>query len=929
MCIIICFGLICFVVINATIASMREHHVRDVVENRFQYIINAIEDNTQKAVGETSMFVRLPAVIRAYEIAHRGNMDDVNSPRSQEARELLRKELAPMLDSYSDATGRRLQLHFHLPSGLSLVRLWREKNTRIGEKWVDISDDLRSYRHTILDVNRTGEPVTGIESGSEGLAIRGVIPVISPDGRQLGSAEVLQDFDHILDAATVEGKIYIALYSNKDVLDFSVTLQDQEDHPIKGDFVRVTTVKNPHIESLITPELLTKGKTDRVFEYHDSVVLATLPIDDYMGRQIGVMVCAMNNEAVSGLAGTAKITLAFMLVGMVIVPSIALLIRSRILVTNPLNKIKAKIQDIAESRADLIEQVPISQNDEIGELVKWFNKLTAKMSVMLNGLRKADDRMQSVLEKLGQESSRFESMAHWYESILDAIPHPISVQDMDTRWTFINATLEKLIGKKRKEVISLPCSNLGASICKTDDCAIECMKRGEKQTRFVNNGASYQVDVATLTGLYGEATGVIEVIQDVTQLELMVKQRAEAEAASSAKSDFLAKMSHEIRTPLNAILGLAEIQLQKPLPPETRMDMERIRRFGATLLGIINNILDISKIEAGGFELIQAEYDVSKLIDDVVQLNIVRIGSKNIALELRVDKTIPARLYGDELRVKQILNNLLSNAIKYTKEGKISFSVEWRRDGESAELAFDVNDTGVGIKEDDLKKLFSEYTQLNLRFDPSIEGTGLGLAITKNLAEMMGGTITVQSTYGEGSSFRIVIRQKILDETSIGKQVAHDLEAFRYDTVTHNTVGIVARTDLSHGKVLVVDDVPINLEVAKGLMEPYGLAIDTVGGGQEAIRKIKEEKVLYDAVFMDHMMPDTDGLEATRIIRNEIGTEYARTVPIIALTANALTENREKFLANGFDDFLAKPIDIAQLDAKLNRWIGRKKKSSG
>jgi len=424
---------------------------------------------------------------------------------------------------------------------------------------------------------------------------------------------------------------------------------------------------------------------------------------------------------------------------------------------------------------------------------------------------------------------------------------------------------------------------------------------------------SYTISFTPMDNSNDDTIGVMALFHDMTDL-LHAQQ---FEAASRAKSVFLATMSHEIRTPLNAVIGLADIQLQKQLPQETRMDLEKIRLSGTTLLGIINDILDISKIEAGSFELVPADYDLPKLIDDIVQLNIVRIGSKNIAFELQVDDTIPAKLYGDELRVKQILNNLLSNAFKYTKEGKVMFRVSWRRQDESAELTFGVDDTGMGIKEEDLKKLFMEYIQLDMRANRNIEGTGLGLSIAHKLAEMMGGTVTVQSLYGVGSSFEVFIRQEISDETPIGEKIARDLENHRY--IARGSKSIV-RADMSYGKVLVVDDVPTNLDVARGLMLPYGLTIDFAGSGQEAIEKIREGK-LYDVVFMDHMMPKMDGIEATRIIRDGIGTEYARTVPIIALTANALVGNREMFLANGFNDFLSKPIDIVKLDAVLNQWV--------
>jgi signal transduction histidine kinase/CheY-like chemotaxis protein len=409
------------------------------------------------------------------------------------------------------------------------------------------------------------------------------------------------------------------------------------------------------------------------------------------------------------------------------------------------------------------------------------------------------------------------------------------------------------------------------------------------------------------------------------QNKTLVELKDMAENASRAKSAFLATMSHEIRTPLNAILGLSDIQLQKKLPDDTLRDIRKIHNSGSDLLGIINDILDISKIEAGGFELIPVDYKTAWMVNATVQLNRVRIGSKPIGFELFIDETIPCKLNGDELRVKQIFNNLLSNAIKYTKEGTVSLSIKWKEDGDDAILICKVKDTGQGIKAEDIGKLFSEYNQLDTRANRLVEGTGLGLSITKNLAAMMGGKINVESEYGKGSTFTVSLRQTIVDRTPIGKEVASDLAAFRFRENSGAASESLVRSAIK-GNVLVVDDVEINLEVAKGIMEPYGLIVDCAQSGKEAIEKIRLAAsgaiAQYDIVFMDHMMPEMDGIETTYIIRSEIPDDYARNVPIIALTANALVGNEEMFLSNGFSGYISKPIDLVQLDGILAKWAG-------
>jgi PAS domain S-box-containing protein len=433
-----------------------------------------------------------------------------------------------------------------------------------------------------------------------------------------------------------------------------------------------------------------------------------------------------------------------------------------------------------------------------------------------------------------------------------------------------------------------------------------------------NEKRIYITNITAMRDKSGKVEGIMILFHDVTET---LQAKEAAEAASRAKSAFLATMSHEIRTPLNAIIGLSEIELQKDLPEDVLADLEKIYSSGSTLLGIINDILDISKIEAGNLELIPVEYDTPSLINDTVQLNIVRIGSKPIIFKLNIDDTIPARLFGDELRVKQVLNNILSNAFKYTREGTVTLQIRWEKQGEDACIIFAVSDTGQGIKDEDLGKLFSEYSQLNTKANRKIEGTGLGLSITKRLVEMMDGTVSVESEYGSGSTFTVRLRQKILDPRPIGQEVTENLSSFRLIETKRSRGKNLVRARMPYGKVLVVDDVMTNLDVAKGLMLPYELTIDCVLNGQEAIDRVRREEVRYDAIFMDHMMPGMDGIEAARIIRREIGTDYAKTVPIIALTANALAGNEEMFLSSGFNGFLAKPIDIFKLDAVLNQWV--------
>ncbi|MDR0312251.1 MAG: response regulator [Treponema sp.] len=391
----------------------------------------------------------------------------------------------------------------------------------------------------------------------------------------------------------------------------------------------------------------------------------------------------------------------------------------------------------------------------------------------------------------------------------------------------------------------------------------------------------------------------------------------EARAASESKTAFLANMSHEIRTPMNAILGITEIQMEnEALPPDTREALGKIYNSGDLLLGIINDILDMSKIEAGKLELITAKYEVSSLINDTVQLNMMRFESKPVSFKLQIDETIPAILIGDVLRIKQILNNLLSNAAKYTPQGEVVFSVSAEINNENDNVMFilRVSDTGQGMTPEQVSKLFDAYTRFNMDVNRTIEGTGLGMSITAELIHMMNGEITVESEAGKGSGFTVRLPQGNAGSGPLGKEAAESLRQFRLNSISQKKSQVL-REPMPYGSVLIVDDMEANLYVAKGIMMPYGLHIETVDSGFGAIDKI-QSGTEYDIVFMDHMMPKMDGMEATKRMR-----EMGYTRPIVALTADAVAGKADVFLTNGFDDYISKPIDTRRLNDVLNKLI--------
>jgi CheY-like chemotaxis protein/nitrogen-specific signal transduction histidine kinase len=416
---------------------------------------------------------------------------------------------------------------------------------------------------------------------------------------------------------------------------------------------------------------------------------------------------------------------------------------------------------------------------------------------------------------------------------------------------------------------------------------------------------------------YNGRPALLESFSDISYL----KKAEEARSASEAKSRFIANMSHEMRIPMNVVVGLTDLMLEESEPANIKENLKKINTAGNTLLSLISDDLDISKIEAGKLELTPLQYDVASLLNDIITLNMIRIEDKSITFSLDISDELPSSLYGDDLRVKQIANNILNNAFKYTRKGTVTLGMSCTHgEGEDVWASFYVKDTGIGIRGEDLQKLFSDYNQVDTRANRNIGGTGLGLSITKKLVELMDGKISVESEYGAGTTFYVQIRQRFVTSKPIGPETAENLCGFRYSDNKKQAHEKLVRPDLSYAKVLVVDDMQSNLDVAAGMLRKYKMQVDCVLSGQEAVDRLKLEEPVYDAVFMDHMMPEMDGMEAAAAIR-AIGTKYAQAIPIIALTANAIAGNEEMFLQNGFQAFLPKPINIMSLDTVVKRYV--------
>lgn len=427
------------------------------------------------------------------------------------------------------------------------------------------------------------------------------------------------------------------------------------------------------------------------------------------------------------------------------------------------------------------------------------------------------------------------------------------------------------------------------------------------------DGHFYERRVATLyqnEKRKKKVAGYSLILVDVTKQLQLVQA---AEEANEAKSAFLSNMSHEIRTPMNAIVGMTEIMLRTDVTKEQTEYLSNIKVSGDALLTIINDILDFSKIESGKMEIVEKDYAPLSMIRELDMMFLTRIGEKNIELLYDIDPDLPKMLHGDGLRVRQIIINMMNNAIKFTESGyvKLSMYVEEKTDADIV-LSVRIRDTGSGIREEDQKKLFQSFSQVDSHRNHSKEGTGLGLAICRQLVEMMGGEIGVNSTYGEGSEFYFTIRQKIAEEVPVAEHTD------RKEKETYDSLNFKA----PEAKLLLVDDNKMNLKVAIGLLAPLQMQIDTAENGKQALEML--EAKAYDLVFMDHMMPIMDGVEATRRIREKEEATGAHQT-IIALTADAMSGAKEEFMAAGMDDFVAKPIEIKDICSKLRKYLPQEK----
>ena len=558
-----------------------------------------------------------------------------------------------------------------------------------------------------------------------------------------------------------------------------------------------------------------------------------------------------------------------------------------------------------EIKALALDAVDFIQKPFNSRLVRLRVRTHIKIINQIKAIKKYTNNMELTLSKV-------EAIVNNYKGIIWSV-------DIDRIITSFSGQFLKVIGIEPEFIVGKKISGALKKFGSTEmlQKIEKTFSDGPQEWITEISGRMLQSHSMPMYNNDGNLIGIVGSSNDVTELIRLSK----ALAATEEKDRFFARMSHEMRTPLNAVIGLSELIIEQGgLSQETRENMEKVCNAGSSLLYMVNDILDISKIESGKFQLVPVEYDTAGMIIDSITQSMMHKADKPIEFILNIEENLPQSLFGDEIRIKQILNNLLSNAFKYTREGSVEFNIKYNHKEDNGILDIFIKDTGIGISQENLKDIFNDYSQHDLSANRKIQGTGLGMPITKMLLDMMEGSISIESEYGKGSIFYVRIPQKPVTNETIGPDTVSSIKSFHYSGRRRHS-SRSTRITLPYAHVLVVDDVELNLDVARGLMKPYMMHVDCVTNGKAAVDAIRDEKVKYNAVFMDHMMPGMDGVEAVRIIREEIGTEYAKTVPIIAFTANALSGNEDMFLSNGFQAFMTKPIESSRLDAYIKKWV--------
>lgn len=571
---IIFLGCLSVYIINSSFKSLQEIHIDSVVHSTFSSVLTGVDGSAESAQEIAAVFAGSPEVIEAFKLAHKGDIDDELSPASQQARDKIRKELGHELATYESVSGEKLRLHFHLPNGRSLVRLWRDKQAKRSGRWVDISDDISSFRNTVLDVNRDGKPLGGIELGRGGFAIRGLVPVKDNSGKIIGSAEVLRSFKPVLDGVEKAG-ISAMLFMNKDMLSIATSLQDKSKYPVVGEnYVLVSGMDKKELLSLVNRDLLDKSRSGQAIVQLDGSAVAAMPVRDYRGNQIGVLVGVIDLEHMAALSDKANIVLFACVAAMLFIPLCMIFLTLRRQVVSPVNMIVDKIKDINEDRADLASHIDIKYKDEIGDLTAEFNNLLHKLYRMVADMQR-------------------------YVDVVNAVPDPIFVVDDDFNVVLANKAVADFAGLSETALTGTRCKNLfNTEVCASRKCPIEVARksgrREETEILTVKDSSGREVHIQpvanSLKDSEGKVVGYLEVARIVTDLVLK-------ENSINEQLDTINEVQRSTRiASANIFKNSEELEREMGAVNEAVQDQQRLLSETVTAFGQMNtSVLDVAE----------------------------------------------------------------------------------------------------------------------------------------------------------------------------------------------------------------------------------------------------------------------------------------------------------------------------------------------